>query len=61
LWNSEVAGCVTRRCLAGTNTLGSASEVGFNEVEDRAGDSKTGVKSGQEDAMVDHVEGSTEV
>ena len=36
---------MTRRCLAGTNTLGSASEVGFNEVEDRAGDSKTGVKS----------------
>ena len=29
-----------------TNTLGSASEVGFNEVEDRAGDSETGVKSG---------------
>ena len=46
LRNSEVARCVTRRCLAGTNTLGSASEVGFNEVEDRAGDSKIGVKSG---------------
>ena len=46
LWNSKFAGGVTRRWMAGTNTLGSASEVRFNEVEDRAGDSKSGVKSG---------------
>ena len=46
LWNFRVAGGVMRRWMAGTNTLGSASEVGFNEVEDRAGDSKSGVKSG---------------
>jgi hypothetical protein len=32
--------------MAGTDTLGSVSEVGFNEVEDRAGDSETDVKSG---------------
>ena len=42
----KVAGGVTRRCVAGTNTLGSACEVGFSEVEDRSGDSKTGMKSG---------------
>jgi hypothetical protein len=47
--------------MAGTDTLGSASEVGLNEVENRPSDSETGVKSGQEDAMVNHVEGSTEV
>jgi hypothetical protein len=44
-----------RRCMAGTDILGSASEVAFNETEDRATDSKTGVKSGQEDAKVSHV------
>jgi hypothetical protein len=43
---SQVAGGVTKRCMAGTDTLGSASEVGFNEVGDRADDSETGVKSG---------------
>jgi hypothetical protein len=42
-WNSQVAGDVTRRCMAGKDTLGSASELGFNKVEDRAGDSETGV------------------
>jgi hypothetical protein len=47
--------------VAGTDRLGSASEVGLNEVEDRAHDSETGVKSGWEDAMVNHVKGSTEV
>ena len=45
LWNSQVAGGVTRRCMAGTNRLGSASDVGFIEVEDRAGNSKSDVKS----------------
>jgi hypothetical protein len=35
-----------REGAAGTDTLGSASEVGFNEVEDMAGESETGVKSG---------------
>jgi hypothetical protein len=54
------SGGVMKRCVAGTDTVGSASEVGFSEVEDRAGDSETGVMSRQEDAMVNHVEGSTE-
>jgi hypothetical protein len=45
LGSSQVAD-VMRRCVAGTNTLGSANEVGFNTVEDRAGDSETSIKSG---------------
>jgi hypothetical protein len=61
LWNSQAAGGVTRRCVAGTDTQRSASEVGLKEVRDRAGDSETGVKFGWEDAMVNHVEGSNEV
>jgi hypothetical protein len=46
VWNSQVAGGVTRKCVAGTDTLESASEVGLNEDEDRAGESETGMKSG---------------
>jgi hypothetical protein len=44
-WKSQVAGGVKRRCVAVTGTLGTACEVGLNEVEDRDGDSETGVNS----------------